>query len=216
VQRALGQVGFTLVEVLVATAVGLIAMAGFASFNISQMYAMRNQANQIDLQSSARSIADMFAREVRRAGSGTNVGCVSTVSTGVLVAQTSQVRIRADLDGNGVLTGSNEDITYTVDSINNQITRTDNGSARTDTLWSGTSISGSQLRYYDAAGGELAPPTTGLTPAQLLQVRRIRLQLALTGKVGQPRNSLLQTASESANVQLRNRYFVMAPTCAYN
>src|SRR5512136_389799 len=130
--RNLGQAGFTLVETLVATVVGLVVLGAFASFNVTQMYGMRNQANQVDLQTSARSIADLFAREVRRAGGGTNVNCTGTVSTGLLMAQTTQVRVRLDLNGNGVLTDANEDVTYTLDFTNNKVTRTDNGAGRTD------------------------------------------------------------------------------------
>lgn len=214
--RSLGQAGFTLTEALFATTLGLVAVGAFTSFNIAQMYGMRNQANQVDLQTSARSITDLFAREVRRAGGGTNVNCTGTVSTGLLLAQTTQVRVRLDLNGNGVLTDANEDVTYTLDFTNNKVTRTDNGAGRTDTLWSGVSLAGSQISYFDGAGNQLAPGSTGLSAAQLLQVVRIRLQLGLTGNVVQPGNSMLQTAMETTNITLRNRYFVMASTCAYH
>jgi Tfp pilus assembly protein PilW len=213
--RNLGEAGFTITEMLVASTVGLVALAAFTSFNITQMYGMRNQASQVDLQTSARAITDLFAREVRRGGGGTNVNCVGTVSTGLLLAQPWQVRVRLDLNGNGVLTDPNEDVTYTFDYTNNKITRTDNGALRTETLWSGVSLAGSRITYFDSAGNELAPGSTGLSAAQLLQVVRIRLQLALTGKVSQPGNPTQQTARESTNITLRNRYFVMASTCAY-
>ena len=213
--RNLGEAGFTFTEMLVASTVGLVALGAFTSFNITQMYGMRNQASQVDLQTSARAITDLFAREVRRAGGGTNVNCVGTVSTGILLAQSSQVRIRLDLNGNGVLTDPNEDVTYTLDLDNKKIVRKDNGADRTDTLWSGVSLAGSQITYFDGAGNQLAPGSTGLSAAQLLQVVRIRLQLALTGKVSQPGNTMQQTATETTNITLRNRYFVMASTCAY-
>lgn len=214
--RRLGKAGFTLVEALVATAIGLIAIGAFTSFSVAQMYGMRNQANQVELQTSARSIADLFAREVRRAGGGTNVPCTGTVSTGILTAKSSEVRLRIDLNGNGAMTDANEDVTYTLDLINKVVTRKDNGANRTDTLWSGASLAGSQILYFDAAGNSLAPGSTGLSAAQLLQVRRIKLQLALTGNVRQPGNSMQQTAKDAADVTLRNRYFVMASTCAFN
>jgi hypothetical protein len=190
------------------------------SFNTGQMYALRDQANQINLQTAARSIADLFAREVRRAGTGTNPNCIppacaaaacGTVSTGVLVAQSSQVRFRADLNSNGTLTDANEDVTYTLDYTNNRITRRDNGSAgRTDILWSGVDLTGSQILYYDSAGNLLDPGSTSLTAAQLLQVMRIRLQLSLTGRPVSPGSTLQQFAREAVDVNLRNRYFVMA------
>ncbi|HEX7407466.1 MAG TPA: hypothetical protein VF515_07415 [Candidatus Binatia bacterium] len=209
--RGVGQAGFTLTEALVATALGLVVLGVFMSFHIAQMYAMRNQTGQVDLQTSARSIADLFAREVRRAGTGTNTNptCHGTVSTGILMAQSSRMRIRADLNGDGSLTGPNEDVTYTLDFTNNQVTRTDNASAQTNTLWSGLSLAGSQILYFDSNGIQLTPSSTGLSAAQLLQVMRVRLQLTLTVNVIQPRNPLQQTAAEAADVELRNRHFVM-------
>jgi len=205
----MGQAGFTVVEALVATAVGLVAVGVFLSFHTAQMYAMRTQANQVDLQTSARGIADLFAREVRRAGTGTNPTCSGTVSTGILVAQSSQIRFRADLDGNGLLTGPNEDVAYTLDLTNNQITRTDNNAPRTDTLWSGTSLTGSQILYFDSNGNQLAPGSTGLDAAHLPLVARVKLQVALTANVVQHGNTTQQIATEGADVEVRNRYFVM-------
>jgi Tfp pilus assembly protein PilW len=212
-----GQAGFTLTETLVASVVGLLAISAFASFHVVQMYGMMNQVSQVDLQNSARAIVDLFGTEARRAGAGTNPTCTGTVSTGVLVAKSSTVRFRADLDSNGSLTGSNEDVTYTIDSTNNQITRTDNGASRTDTLWSGNSVSGSQILYYDVNGTQLVPSSSGLSAAELLQVFRMKLQLKLTGATVQQGTSTTQKAVESADAELRNRYFVSpTPYCRYN
>jgi len=47
-------------------------------------------------------------------------------------------------------------------------------------------------------------------------VRRIRLKLALTAQTIDPGDKLLLTAKEVADVELRNRYFVMAASCALN
>jgi Tfp pilus assembly protein PilW len=217
VVRPLGQSGFSIVEAMVATAIGLVAVGAFATFNVAQMYTLRNQSNQLDLQTSARSIADLFAREVRHAGS--NPTCDAAVSPGVAGGQISAVQLHADLDGDGKITSANENVTYTLDSTNQRITRTDNAAGRTDTLWSGTSIAGSQLLYFDANGNALAPVSgsTALSAAQLLNVRRVALQIVLTAQVGQPNNAMQQTAAESANIEIRNRYFVSAnPNCVNN
>jgi len=215
--RALGQAGFTLTEVLVATAIGLVGLAAFTSFSVDHMYTMSNQANQTDLQTAARSIADLFAREVRRAGTGTNPTCSGNASTGLMVAKTTQVRFRADLDANGALTGANEDVTYYLNTGDSKsVTRRDNNASRTDTLWSGVSLTGSQFFYFDGNGNQLVPDDGGLSNNQLLQVRRIRLKLALTAQTIDPGDKLLLTAKEVADVELRNRYFVMAASCALN
>ena len=204
--RSAGQAGFTVMEVLVATAIGLVAITACMAFNVAQMYAMRNQSNQVDLQTNARTIVDLFAREVRRAGTQTNPTCSGSVSTGIVLAKSSRIQIRSV---NG-LTGSNEDVTYTLDSSNKQVRRTDNIAGRTDTLWSGASIAGSQILYFDSNGSQLLPDEDGLTPAQLTRVMRVKLQLALRANVPQPGNSLQQIANDAADVTVRNRYFVMA------
>jgi len=212
-----GQAGFTLAEVLVATAIGLVGLAAFTSFSVDHMYTMSNQANQIDLQTAARSITDLFAREVRRAGTGTNPTCSGTASTGLMVAKTTQVRLRADLDGNGSLTGANEDVTYYLNTGETKsVTRRDNNASRTDTLWSGVSLTGSQFSYFDSNGNQLTGDDGALSNNQLLQVRRIRLKLTLTADTIDPSDKLLLTAKEVTDVELRNRYFVMAASCALN
>ncbi len=228
--RSVGQAGFTPIEALIASAAGLIAVAAFASFNSAQMYTMRGQANQVDLQTTARNIVDLFAREVRRAGTGTNPNCTGTVSTGVLAGTSSMVQIKADVNNDGVLTGSsepNENVIYTLDILNNQVLRTDyNRTSVPDTLWSGvtiggisplsggtSAIAGSQILYWDSNGNPLVPGTSGLTATQLKQVVRIKLELALAVTSTQPGNSMVLTAQDSATVDIRNRYFAMASPC---
>jgi Tfp pilus assembly protein PilW len=210
--RQTAQAGFTVIEALVATSISLVAVAALMSFHVAQMYAMLNQSTQIDLQTAARTITDLFAQEVRRAGTGTNPTCSGTTSTGILLASSTQIRIRADLDGNGSLTGTSEDVTYTLDSGNSKITRTDNNQARTDTLWSGASISGSQITYYDSTGTQLSTGT--LSATDLVNITRVRLQVALTANAFQT-SSAQQTAKESAEAEIRNRYLVMT-VCKYN
>jgi hypothetical protein len=202
-----------MVEALVATSISLVAVAALMSFQVGQMYAMLNQTTQVDLQTAARQIADLFASEVRRAGTGTNPTCSGTASTGILLASSTQIRIRADLDGNGSLSGTSEDVTYTLDSTNKSITRTDNNASRTDALWHGASITGSQITYFDSTGTQLSTGT--LSAADLVNVRRVKLKLVLTGDPYQTSSTLQQTAKESADAEIRNRYLVMT-VCKYN
>jgi Tfp pilus assembly protein PilW len=211
--RQTAQAGFTVIEALVATTISLVAVTAMMSFHVVQMYAMLNQSTQVDLQTAARTITDLFAQEVRRAGTGTNTACSGTTSTGILLASSTQIRIRADLDGNGAVTGTGEDVTYTLDSTNKKITRTDNNASRTDTLWTGASITGSQITYYDSTGTQLSTGTLGA--ADLVNITRVRLQVALTADAFQTRSSAQQTAKESAEAEIRNRYMVMT-VCRYN
>lgn len=214
--RRTAEAGFLAIDALVAIALGLLVLAALTTLHVGQMYAMSDQAKQVDLQGSARDLADLFAREVRRAGFGTNPNCSGTASTGVLLGKSTEVRIRADLDGNGILTGSGEDVTWKLDAAAATVTRVDNGQALTEVLWSGVSIGTSALTYYDGSGASLDPGTTGLTAAQLVAVRRIRLNLALTGKTSQPNSSASVLARSSADVELRNRRFGTDSRCPYS
>lgn len=213
--RIAGQSGSMVVETLTTIAVGLLALAAFTTLHVGQMYAMRDQVRQVDLQSSARDIADLFSREVRRAGAGTNPTCTGTASTGLLLAKSNQVRIRADLDADGVLTGAQEDVTWTLDSTSKSITRTQNNSSTTETLWTGPSIGNSRIVYFDASGSQLTPGGSGLSAAQLLAVVRVRIELDLKGTSAQTTNTNLQVATAAADVELRNRRFLTPATCPY-
>lgn len=213
--RLSGQAGSMVVETLTTIAVGLLALAAFTTLHVGQMYAMRDQVRQVDLQSSARDIADLFSREARRAGSGTNPTCTGGVSTGLLLAKSNEVRVRADLDGNGALTGAQEDVTWRLDSGASTVSRIQNNTATTETLWSGASIGASRIVYFDASGNQLSPGGSGLSAAQLLQVVRIRIELDLKGASVQATNTNLQVAAAAADVELRNRRFLTPANCPF-
>ena len=209
--RRRGDAGFTIVEVLVASTISMAALGAFLSFNRFQLYALRNQANQIDIQTTARSIVDLFAREVRRAGMNPN--CAIPAFSGIAAAKSTSVRVQSDLNGDGALTALNEDLTYRYNFENNAVERVDHNGT-TDTLVSGLNYNGSIIRYFDGAGAELIPFFwTGLTAAQRSAVRRIRIQLALVGTAVDPVSEQRLTAQAATDVDVRNRYFVNATAC---
>lgn len=208
--RSHRQSGFSTVELLAATAISLVTLATALSFNRFQLFALRNQASQIDVQTTARTIVDLFAREVRRAGM--NPGCAIAAFSGIADAKLHSVRVQSDLNGDGVLTGPNEDLTYRYTDANT-IERVDNTSGVADTLASGLTMSGSQLRYFDGTGAELVPGGSGLTAAQRSTVRRIRIQLTLSGKAVDPNSTKPLTAQAATDVDLRNRFFVNSTAC---
>jgi len=200
--------GFTTVETLIASAVGLMAAAAFLAFNHFQLHAIENQVTQLGVQNDSRAFVDLFAREVRR--SGADPTCAKNV-TAITEATASKIHIQADLNSNGVVdNNNNEDVTYNYDSSAGVFQRTANGT--TETLLSGLTLTGTSLRYYDSSGNELVP-SPSLSAAQRGSVRRVKLQLsASSSAVGSSTAKL--TAAASTNVDLRNRYFVASTACS--
>ena len=202
------QAGFTLTELLVATTLGLVLLANVGSFHRFQLFALRNQATQLQIQTDARNFADLFAREVRRAGM--NPTCAGGIS-GIVEASSSLLHFRADLNGNGAIDATDEDVTYRYNVDANTVQRTANGV--TDTLLSGTNLSGSRVRYFNAANAELVPASTGLSAAQRAAVVRVRLELAMAGNTIDPQNSSNLRAQVASDVDLRNRFFIASMPC---
>jgi type IV pilus assembly protein PilW len=113
--------GFTLMELLVSMAIGLVVIASVAGTFTAQTRQNNAEEQIVQMQQNVRGALDLMVREIQMAGYKPNGGTV----TGVTYA-TSQLEIQADMDGNGTIntaSGSEEDIIYAYDSVNLQITR---------------------------------------------------------------------------------------------
>ena len=203
----LDDAGFTLPEVLMTTVISLAACATFVSFSNFQLAALRNQASQLDMQTAGRSIVDLFAREVRRAGR--NPTCAGTFAA-IAEATAYKLRMKSDLNGSGTIDGTDEDITYGFNFFSGAIYR--QAGEVSDDLLSGVSPAGSRLRYFDGAGNELVPAWF-LTEAQRNSVRRVRLELMLNANATTQGRSTPMQAQLSTDVNLRNRFFVAKTSC---
>jgi Tfp pilus assembly protein PilW len=151
------QRGYGTAEILAATTIALVASAAFVKFNHYQMHVVQDQAKQLALQDMARSAVDVFAREIRRAGQ--NPTCAGGIIP-LVSATSNMLRIQADVDGNGTLAATNEDVMYVATST--AFSRVTNSLA--DTLVTGVTTSAS-FRYYDGAGVELVPARCSLAPS---------------------------------------------------
>ena len=204
------QAGFTLPELLVASALGLVALATFLSFNRFQLFALRNQATQLDVQTTARAIVDLMARELRRAGADPN--CVKTFE-GIAKGAATELRIQADLDGNGAIDQPDENVTYRFNLEGGTVERIAGGV--TDDLVSDVNLTGSVIRYHDGTGAELVPTGSPaeLSGGQRTAVRRVRVRLAMDSSAIDPQNPKPLRAQVSTDVDLRNRFFVASTAC---
>jgi type IV pilus assembly protein PilW len=83
-----------------------------------QQKAYNVQGQLSEMQQNIRAATDMIVRETKMAGYNP-----TGASFNGITYDTSQLRILADLDGDGAATGTNEDITYSYDGTDTQIVR---------------------------------------------------------------------------------------------
>lgn len=170
--------GFTLIELMVSIAIGLVVLASVATTFISQTraYSAQEQINQME--QNLRGALDIMSREIKMAGYKPNGGSVS----GVVSYSSTALTIQADLDGDGAVlasgTGSStayEQIVYSYDSVNKKITR-QVGDGTVTTL--AENISAFSFTYYQSqsSGGAAATSASNIR----------QIKVAMTGKTAKP------------------------------
>lgn len=110
--------GFSLVELMIAMAVGLVVLGAAYGIFTSQNKTLKAQEQIVELQQNVRAAMGMITRDVRRAGYNPQRATFSGLTVGA-----TQIEIRADFDGNGSTNGTNEYIVYAYDSTNMKITK---------------------------------------------------------------------------------------------
>jgi type IV pilus assembly protein PilW len=103
--------GFTLVELLIAIAVGGVVMAGICSAYYSQQESYITQDQVSAMQQNLRAGLWFMEREIRMAG----YDPTGTANTGIVTANATSIRFTLDLNADGDTDDSNEDITYSLD-----------------------------------------------------------------------------------------------------
>ena len=130
--------GFSLIELLIAMAVGLVVLGAMYSVFTLQNKTLTNQEEIVAMQQSVRAGMDMMTREIVMAGydpCGLNSNSDSSDNFVGVTLNSAQLQIKADLDGNnpainncqspykGIDMTSQENIIYKFDETNKQITR---------------------------------------------------------------------------------------------
>jgi len=161
--------GFTLIELLIAMALALIVITSLSSAFISQRKTYAVQEQITAMTQDARAALDMISREAKMAGyDPTGAGIV-----GIPIFTATQLRIVADLNGDGDTSDSHEIITYTDDSTNNkQIDRATGGGSPQPFA---ENIQSCAFLYYDAAGN------TAATTADIRQI-----DITITARTSKP------------------------------
>src|SRR2546426_8036533 len=112
-----------------------MTLAVLSSFLMAQQRTTAMQDTYAQSQTVTRTILDMVSREIRMATydpSGLALGltpgpCCPGFNQGIIAATPTSIRFRQDLNGDGDVLDSGEDVTYALGS--NQVTRTDGTNA---------------------------------------------------------------------------------------
>lgn len=185
--------GFTLVELIIAIAVGVIIMlAIYAASNMGQRSSV-GVSRKVVTQQDVRSALNLMAIEISMASFNPtrktafdNIwkGSDCTVSgsqgyKGLQIAKSNEILIEMDITGNGVIGEDNEIIHYKYDNANNVITRSTScgidqpllGGADAETkVVNDASVK--LFRYYDKSNTELdLDASQSLIPA----IRRVEI-----------------------------------------
>ena len=163
-----GEEGFTLVELLVSILVSMIVLAAISATFVIQNKSYAKQEQVVDVQENARATLQLMTKELLMAG----YDPTGKAGSGIESAYANTVRFTMDLDGNEDVTGSSEDITYALDTTDNQVTR-QVGSGTPQPI--GESIQALSFQYFDSDDNELTGDP--LSASDLEEVTRISVEL---------------------------------------
>ncbi|MEN6326061.1 MAG: prepilin-type N-terminal cleavage/methylation domain-containing protein [Syntrophomonas sp.] len=223
--------GFTLVELMVSLAVGmLIMLAVYGAMGMAQR-STTGVTSKVITQQDVRSVLDLMTMEIRMASynplnnSGTwsaasPLACMPNSATapatykGIKSATASSIAVAMDIGGSGVVGDtSNEYIVYSYDG-DSTITRNVScggndailGGAGTNTNLRNAAAGISLFRYFDRSDVEI--PATSL-PARIPDIRRINITIVADTEHSDPNTQQPRRMIYSTNIIVRNH--VLSP-----
>jgi type IV pilus assembly protein PilW len=182
--------GFTLVEILIAMAVGMIVLGAiYALFTVQSKY-LTNQEQLTELHQNARAAMDMMVREISMAGYNQTTApatiaavprctnalvAAGTRCVGITNAAATAISFTADLNGNGDTTAGssnpNENIVYDVYTSSGipALGRTSNGTKQPVVEY----VQSLDFKYY-VPDGEAIPANE---TSNLANIRRVKITI---------------------------------------
>jgi prepilin-type N-terminal cleavage/methylation domain-containing protein len=184
------QRGFSLLEMLIAMTITLAVMAAASTLLATSLRTRTRENSRSNALGSAQRALNIMSREVGNSGYGlTDNGIV------VLDSDDISIRVRANLNNDNSLAGTDEDVRFVFQDANAAIVRVQNGGTP-EVL--ATNITELEIKYLDVAGLE--------TTAGAAERVRIDVQVELPASPQQPAG-IVRLLSD---VALRN-----APTTLY-
>lgn len=160
------QSGFTLPDLLVATALLGLVMAGLLGVLRSGIASYRWGAARVEAQQSARVALERMAKELRSAGYDPKSAGIEAIA----IAEPARVVLQTDLDDDGVIDATSERVTFLL-RPGETILRRDAGGGAQPII---NGVRRFALSYFDARGA----PTTDPAAVALIAVE---IEVGLTG-----------------------------------
>lgn len=222
----MNQKGFTIIEILIALAVGIIAL--FAIYAVVDMG--RQTAGAIEIKvtagQDARAAIELMAMEIQMASynpsRGTDIWKSADNPTqaadfdkqlnrGIQEATSTSITVEMDLDGNGVVGDANEIIRYAYDKSNLYITRSTGKLERAEAFLGDTQDHAGiravrvinddvpVFRYYDGRNRLIADPANNIP-----RIRRVEITLMIETEDISPDSKQRRKMTYSTSVIPRN------------
>ena len=215
--------GFSLLELMIAMTVMLLALGIVSSILANAMSVRQRESRTADALTTAQAALGIMSREISNSGFGLYDSSLSpTANNGIVVADSdaTKVRIRSNQQNAGgvhdapgpttlELNEPGEDVMYFFDPATKSIVRYDAnalgvGVGQTSVVVN--KISNVEFEYYDYYGPDSAPGGPFSVPTPETGRVKIIVTVELDPVIGQPDNQVVTFASE---VTLRNNSYML-------
>lgn len=173
-----GQRGVTLIELLVGLGLALLALGACTGALAAAGRLVAALGSRAEVEDTAQLAAEAFRFDVRRAGFDPAASGLERLPA----AQPDLLTLNADLDADGVLDTSSEEVTsWRCATAPPRLSRV----IGAQSLPIAAPTTRCALRYFDAAGVELLPPSgSGLDVVERARVRRVVLEVGVEPPAG--------------------------------
>ena len=164
-----GRRGFSLIELLVGSAIGVAVLALLAAGTAVGARLLADVTGRGELEDVADLAIEAFRFDVRRAG----FSVPGLITDPIPLARADRITVRADLDGDGVVdTNSEETVSIACQVASARVARI----VGAQTLPLTSDVTACTLHYFDETGTELSVPAAGLATATRTRVRAVALE----------------------------------------
>jgi len=152
--KILSEEGFSIIELVISMAITLAVMAAATTLLASSLRTRGRENTRSEALASTQRALNIMSREIGNTGYG-------LADNGIVLADsgTSSIRVRANLNNDSLLTGSDEDIRYVYQNpggATGSIVRYDNSLGAAGNVVLATNISALVLTYFDVNGNVIA------------------------------------------------------------